>query len=240
MVMTNGKEVLDVLFKKYDIELKDQIYIRKVITPIYTHKEFIRRASQEFLHHDRLTLGYHILEDAIVSFLICKKKNLDRKQIKTVLLIAMMHDLYELPWQNNIAAKTKKLFHKHGFRHPIEAAINSLTWFPEFFKNKKNAEIIIDGIIHHMYPLPVISINNNNYKNFEIKNIDKFEKLDKVYKDMIFASASRKRIGCISLASTLYIEGKIMRKADKIASLDNFESISGLLALITGKNKHLK
>lgn len=240
MVISNEKEVLDVLFKKYNIELKDQSFINEVISPMYTHKEFIRRTTEEFLHHDKLTLGYHILEDVIVSFLICQKKKLNRKQIKTVLLIAMMHDLYELPWQNNEAAKTRVLFHKHGFRHPIEAAINSLTWFPELFKDKRKAEIILDGIIHHMYPLPVLSINYNNYKNLEIKNIELFEKLDKEYQEMIIKSAGRKKIGCISIASTLYVEGKIMRKADKISSLDNFESISGILALVTGKNKHLK
>lgn len=240
MMIDYEKELLSNLVKKYKINNDDLSYIMDIIKPIITHEEFLKRCTEEFLHHDELTLGYHLLEDMFVSFLLCKKKNLLKEQVRNVLLIAMMHDLYELPWQNNIESKSKRFFHKHGFRHPIEAAINSAFWFPEFFEDEQNAEILIDGIIHHMFPLPVLSINYDNYKNLEIKNIKIFDKLDDGLKDIIIASANRSVIGPVSISSSLYIEGKIVRKADKLSSLDNFSSISGILALLTGNNRHIK
>lgn len=235
-----GKKMLEYLFNKYDINNTDQEYIISVIKPIYEHKEFIRRSTSEFLHHGNLTLGYHILEDMIVSFKLCRKKNFTDKQTRTVLLIAMMHDLYELPWQNNAAANSRHFFNKHGFRHPIEAAINAVTWFPELFNDDHLSQIIIDGIIHHMFPLPVQSVNYDNYKDLELKNLQSFENLDKKFKDMIIASTNRRKLGCVSFSGTLYDEGKIMRKADKISSLDNFDSLSGVTALVTGKNRSIK
>ena len=47
----------------------------------------------------------------------------------------------------------KILRNKHGFVHPIEAVVNAITWFPQYFKTKEKTVIIIDGIIHHMFPL---------------------------------------------------------------------------------------
>lgn len=231
---------LDYLFKKHQINSSEQEFIISVVKPIYEHREFLKRSTSEFLHHDNLTLGYHILEDMIVSFKICKKKKFSEKKTKIVLLIAMMHDLYELPWQNNDAFRTKHFFNKHGFRHPIEAAINAITWFPELFDDDEISSIMLDGIIHHMFPLPVLSINYNNYKKRELRNIQAFENLDKKYKDMIIKSTSRKRIGCISFSRPFWIEGKVMSNADKISSLDNFSSIHGVLALVTGNNKNIK
>lgn len=227
------------LVEKYNIASEDLKFIMSVIKPIINHKEFIRRCTQEFLHHDKLTLGYHLMEDMFVSFLICKKKELPDYQIRIVLLIAMMHDLYETPWQNNTELKEKSIFHKHGFRHPVEAAINSAYWFPELFKEEKNAEILIDGIIHHMYPLPVIHIDYDNYQNLEIQNIQVFDKLDERLKDMIIKSTNRSVIGQVSFSKTLYLEGKIVSKADKISSMDNFSGLSSVLALLTGRNKNL-
>ena len=176
---------LDYLFKKHQINSSEQEFIISVVKPIYEHREFLKRSTSEFLHHDNLTLGYHILEDMIVSFKICKKKKFSEKKTKIVLLIAMMHDLYEFPWQNNDAFRTKHFFNKHGFRHPIEAAINAITWFPELFDDDEIASIMLDSIIHHMFPLPVLSINYNNYKKRELRNIQAFENLDKKYKKII-------------------------------------------------------
>ena len=41
---------------------------------------------------------------------------------------------------------------KHGFIHPIEAVVNAITWFPNIFLDEHDSLMIIDGIIHHMYP----------------------------------------------------------------------------------------
>ena len=47
----------------------------------------------------------------------------------------MMHDLYTIPWQNNNNIKKSKLVLRHGFAHPLEAAINSMVWFKKEFNN---------------------------------------------------------------------------------------------------------
>jgi hypothetical protein len=150
----------------------------------------------------------------------------------------MLHDLYTLPWQNS--NKYTKFFHKHGFRHPIEASINAAYWFPEYFKNKKNAEIIIDGIIHHMFPLPVSSIKDDKIENIEIENYDLFLKLDDDIRKIILKSIQRKRLSSISLTRSLYKEGRIMSKADKRVALGEIKNFSSAKALLTGKNKKIK
>ena len=234
------KKIVDDIFNKYNINDDDRNDIIKVIKPIVRHPEFIRRLTHEFLHHDKTTLGYHILEDTIVTFNLCKKKKLTKEQTVIAMKIAMLHDLYVSPWQNNPKAKDNKFFNKHGFRHPIEAVVNAITWFPEFFKDDNEAMIIIDGIIHHMFPFPVMSVDCSNYRDLELNNLDSFLKLDDKYKKLIYKSCSRKKIKRLSFAPSSYIEGKLMRKADKISSLDNFTSLRGIIALVTGINSHIE
>jgi hypothetical protein len=231
--------IVESIYNKYNILDSDAFIISNVINEFIGHPEFKRRMSNEFLHHDKTTLGYHILEDTVVTYKLCKKKNLSDKETTIALKIAMMHDLYVSPWQNNISAKDNKFFNKHGFRHPLEAVINAITWYPEMFQNEREAKIIIDGIIHHMYPLPVRVINSSNFMDIELNNLEYFIKLDKKYKNMIYDSCNRCRLANISLARTRYIEGTLMRKADKISSLDNFTSIKGILALVTGVNNKI-
>ena len=154
--------------------------------------------------------------------------------------MAIMHDLYKLPWQNNPESKSKKFMNKHGFRHPIEAVINSIKWFADEFKNDKEAKIIIDGIVHHMWPLPVRVLSNIDENNLELKNYKALENLSKKHQQMIIESSNRCKIGSLSFAKSKYIEGRILSKADKKVSFKQFESITSILALITGKNKKLK
>ena len=86
-------------------------------------------------------------------------QELDFINLKIAIYIAMFHDLYEEPWQNNIKSKGKKFKNLHGFTHPIEAVVNAITWFPNIFQDEEESLMIIDGIIHHMYPLPVRAID---------------------------------------------------------------------------------
>lgn len=234
------RAIVNSIFDKYNINIEDREDIIKIIRPIVRHPEFIKRLTHEFLHHDKVTLGYHILEDTVVTFNLCKKKMLTKEQTEIAMKIAMLHDLYVEPWQNNEKAKNNKLLNKHGFRHPIEAVVNAITWFPEFFKDDNEAMIIIDGIIHHMFPLPVMSVDSTNFMDLQLNNLDSFLKLDDRYKRLIYKSCSRKKFKRLSFAGSSYIEGRLMRKADKLSSLDNFSSIRGVVALVTGKNKHIK
>lgn len=148
----------------------------------------------------------------------------------------MFHDLYELPWQNIDIKKIMR--NKHGFVHPIEAITNAITWYPEYFENKDKAMVIIDGVLHHMFPLAVRRIDDTD---MELNNKEKYEKLPKKYKDMIKLSTDIGKIGHYSLRKTFFVEGRIMSKADKIVALKkDIGSFNGYLALLSGKNKNIK
>lgn len=227
--------------KEYKLSSYDTRLLWKIIEPIATHSEFRKRCSNPYFHHDIKLLGDHILCDAIVTFKLAsklKKNNYSMKDISidNAVVIAMFHDLYELPWQN---IETKKIMrNKHGFVHPIEAIVNAITWFPEYFENKDRAMIIIDGVLHHMYPLAVRRIDDTD---MQLNNQKKYDKLPNKYKDMIKLSTSIGKIGHYSLRKSLFIEGRIMSRADKmVAFKKDICSLNGYLALISGKNKNIK
>lgn len=227
--------------KEYKLSSYDTRKLWKIIEPIASHKEFIKRCSKPYFHHDIKVLGDHIICDAIETYKMCaklKRNNYDMKNIniENAIVIAMFHDLYELPWQNIKEKKT--MCNKHGFVHPIEAITNAITWFPSYFENKERSLIIIDGVLHHMFPLPVRAFNN---KDMQLNNQEKYDKLPKKYKDMIKLSTKIGKIGSYSIRKTFFIEGRIMSKADKIVALKkDIISLNGYLSLISGKNKNLK
>ena len=204
-----------------------------IIKSICCHKEFIRRCDKPYYHHDTVTLGEHIIKDTIVTYKLAKKNA--KVNLRLACLIAMFHDLYEIPWQN--VHDRKKLMNKHGFVHPIEAAINAITWYPEYFENDNDANIIIDGIIHHMNPLPVRAMNGTE---LNLNNIDKYNKLDTKYKKIIVESSKRCSIKKVGLSRSKYKEGRIVSKADKKVSLKmDLKKTSSYLRLIHGNNKNI-
>lgn len=217
--------------------------IRKLwglIAPITEHLEFKRRCKAPYFHHDIKTLGEHIISDTIVTYKKIKKiktKCHDKIiRLDTAVYIAMFHDLYEKPWQN--ALKKKKFKNRHGFVHPIEAAINAMTWYPEYFDNKETALIIVDGIIHHMYPLPVRTIDGTN---MELNIQKKYDDLPEKFKKMIIASTKIGSAGCFSLRKTFFLEGRIMSRADKEVSLKkDLKDVRSYFSLVSGHNKKVK
>jgi len=235
--------IVNSLFNKYNLSYDDRDYLNKIMFPIISNSNFKRRLTNEFLHHSDITLGEHIIEDTIVTYLLSKKylaKKNNQYRIDLAVKIALLHDLYTIPWQNNKEAKVHHFFSKHGFRHPVEAVINSITWYPELFNDKDDANIIIDGIVHHMYPLPVRRVNENKIEKTELKNIDNYNRLSESYKDMIINSLNRKKIGVISFSKSKYREGKIMSKADKLVSYKQIKNFASAKALLTGHNKKIK
>ncbi|MBR1386773.1 MAG: hypothetical protein IJ568_08090 [Bacilli bacterium] len=233
-------EKIELIFSKYNLDDDERKELLAIINPIICHDEFKRRTTSEFLHHSDITLGEHIIEDAVETYKLCKKKNKKKAKVNTRLavIISMFHDLYTNPWQNNKSNKVKKFSNKHGFRHPLEAVINAYNWYPDFFQNDKEAVIIIDGIIHHMYPLPVSRFKTDN-KN-ELKNYELVNNLNKNIKDMIYLSSNRNKLFNFSFSKSKYLEGRIMAKADKKVSLKQIKNVSSGLSLITGKNKKIK
>lgn len=227
------------LLDNYNFNRKEKEEFFSFIIPIISHNEFVKRYSAlEYPHHDNISLGYHILSDAMVTYKIIKDnpkyKDLN---LKTAVIIAMFHDLYELPWQNN-PNKKSSFTNKHGFVHPIEAAINAITWYPEYFENKETARIILDGIIHHMYPFPVKGAVKN-IETLELNNINKYKLLLPKYKNMIIELSNRKKIFNLSFSRSIYKEGRIVSKADKQVSLSKeLKSINSLQSLITGRLRY--
>lgn len=214
-----------------------------IIRPICYHKEFIKRMKDPFWHHDCKTIGEHIICDAIVTYkLITRLKKKGNKfnfiNLNIAIYIAMFHDLYEEPWQNNLKSKEKKFKNLHGFAHPLEACVNAITWFPQVFVDEHDSLVIIDGIIHHMFPLPVRAIDGIP---LELNNQEKYDALPEKYKKIMTSSTLIGKVGSFSLRKSFYIEGRLMSKADKIVAMrKDLHSLEGYLALVTGKNKKLR
>lgn len=207
-----------------------------IIKNICSHPEFIKRCMPPYYHHDKVLLGEHILRDTIITYKISKKINSkkDNININNAIYIAMFHDLYELPWQNN--PKHKGFVNLHGFTHPIEAIVNAISWYPEYFKDSMTSFIIIDGVIHHMYPLAVRVVDD---KDLYLNNIDKYNKLPKRYQDMLKLSTGFNNIGKFSLKKSLFIEGRVLAKADKMGSVMQELKPYNWISLITGHNKKI-
>lgn len=235
------KENINDILDKYSLDEKDKEELRKIIFPIVNHYEFKKRITNKFPHHGSITLGEHIIEDAVLTYKLSKKEKLKNKNIRIDLavLIAMFHDLYTIPWQNNKDAKVKHFFHKHGFRHPIEAVINSINWYPNYFKDSNDSKVIIDGILHHMYPLPVMRLDYKKLDYYEIKNISMFKDISSDNQTYIIDSLNRKKIGPVSLSRSKYLEGRIMSKADKKVSRKQIKNFQSFKALLTGHNKKI-
>ena len=218
-------ELFNKICNKYHLNNEDKNYIKEIIWPIINDDNFQIRLTNKFPHHGVITLGEHIIEDVIMTYILSKKyvnkKKDNNYKIDLAIKIALLHDLYTLPWQNNKEAKVKHFFDKHGFRHPVESVINSITWYPDLF-NEETSFVIIDGILHHMNPLPVRYLDNKT----ELKNRELYDKLDDNYKKMINDSLKRKRIGKISLARSKSKEGKIMAKADRKVSRKQIKDFS--------------
>lgn len=232
--------ILFSLLDKYGLTIKEKEELLDIIKPIFIHDEFQRRLTSEFYHHDQITLGQHILEVTILTYLFAKK---DKKiNLEYSLNIAMLHDLYCQPWQNNPSSKPRKFYNGHGFRHPIESVINSSVWFPDIFNEEHKNQIITDGIVHHMYPLPVMRFIEDDINIHELKNFDYIKHMDSTVKDSLINSSNRSITRNLSITPSKYLEGVIVSNADKIVSVGNFKgsNINGITALITKKNKNLE
>lgn len=228
------------LLDKYGLKQNEKEKLLSIIKPIFEHDEFQRRLTSEFYHHDQITLGEHILEVTILTYLLAKK---DKKaDLEYALNIAMLHDLYCQPWQNNPNSKSRKFYYGHGYRHPIESVINSSIWFPDIFKEGKKTKIITDGIVHHMYPLPVMRFKENEINMHELKNFKYTKKMNQLVKESLIESSNRSATRNLSITPSQYIEGVIVSNADKIVTLGNFKgsNINGIVSLITKKNKNLE
>lgn len=234
-------EQLYKIMDSYKLSYEEKEEFLSLIIKVFKHEEFQKRMSEEFLHHSDITLGYHILQDTTVTYLLCKDKIKKgyKIDIELALNISMMHDLYTIPWQNNKNSKSKMFRNKHGFRHPIESVINSLTWYYEVFESSNDKYALMDGIIHHMYPLPVGLFDKYSDNFLELQNFDLITNLKKEYIELLKKTTNRGKIWCYSFAQPISIEGKIVAKADKMVSKENLNNISSILALVTGKNKKI-
>lgn len=225
--------IIDSIMTRYNLNIEEKEELTSLIYHIIKHKEFKRRMTDEFYHHGKTTLGEHILEDTIITYIICKKKQRKGKKIDLLLAISisLMHDLYTEAWQNN-PNKPKKFSNYHGFRHPIEAVINAISWYPEVFNESTNQYALIDGIIHHMYPFPTVCLKDIKENTLGLRNFESLKNIDQKYLDMIILSTKRFHLGTYSLAKAITLEGRIVSKADKIATSRDFDSFQSVIACL--------
>lgn len=241
MSLSSNKKILDNMMNKYKLTEEEQAELWNSIKDIFNHPEFQRRMSPDFPHHDRINLGEHILEDTIVTYILSKKVKKSNYNRDLALKISMFHDFYIEPWQNNVKNKNNKFHNKHGFRHPVEAIIAAMTYFPEYFKDIDDAKIIIDGVLHHMHPFPVRKVELTGENVMELNNWDQLLKLNSKLAITMLVCTSRNTLGKYSFSHSLFKEGRVMSRADKIVSRLNMKesSLEGFIALISGKNKNL-
>ena len=242
-VKSSNMKLLITILDKYKIKGREKRELLGIIKPIYLHPEFQRRFGNDFPHHGNTSISRHIIEDAIKTYLLSKmyvmKKKNKQYDMKVAIYIALFHDLYTVPWQNNKESKVSKFRNVHGFRHPVEAVINAYNWYPDIFRDNDMVKLI-DGIVHHMYPLPVIVLDDNNDNVRELKNFNLYKKLPKDIKDILIENTHRNKLGYYSVARSKYKEGRIMAKADKYVSVKQLKNLYDVVALVTGRNKGLK
>lgn len=116
----------------------------EIIKDILKSEEFLKR--KEYKHHGEETVYTHSLKVSYLSYLYCKKHNLD---YRNAAIGGLLHDFYYEPWQES--NDHKPLFKKHGFVHAKEALLNTKTYFPSYVN-----PMIEDIILRHMFPLNII------------------------------------------------------------------------------------
>lgn len=198
-------------------EEKDDLFY--IIKKIVIHPEFIKRMNRVFITKTKKPLGEQILDDACITYLLCKGKR--KVNVSVAVKIAMFHDLYPVKSKNVKKRKISKFKNKHGFRHPIEAVINAYSWYPELFPNNLETKMIIDGIIHHMFPLPVTKVRNFKINANELNNFEDTKNLPRYIIDDIVESTNRGALINFSLSRSKYKEGRIQYEAERIMDRKN-------------------
>lgn len=113
---------------------------------------------RNFRQHYDTSCFDHCYKVALISYIICKKLNLDYISAARA---GMLHDLFLYDWR--IREPGRKRF--HAFHHPRIALNNSLKIFS---LNKKEQDIILK----HMWPITVIP--PKSMEAFIITFIDKY------------------------------------------------------------------
>ena len=63
----NLRKETEFLLEKYKLSNIEKEELLSIIAFIYNHDEFQRRLTKDFLHHDTITLGEHIIEVTIMD-----------------------------------------------------------------------------------------------------------------------------------------------------------------------------
>ncbi len=233
------------IFLKYHLRKSDIKAIYSIIGDVFFHEEFQRRLTDEFPHHGNITVGEHIMEVTVVTYILIKKYNLN-VNMEYALLIAMLHDMYTRPWQNT-GIKKKSFLHKHGFVHPIPAALNTCKLYEHLFKTPDGkidifkSRVILDGIIHHMFILPVASLDDSLENKFEIDNYETIKEINPELLAIIYESCQRCKIDKleVSLCPSMYPEGNVVSVADKYVSVHQLENLESTIALLGFSNPNV-
>lgn len=120
---------------------------------------------KNFIQHYNTTCYEHCYKVAYLSYIICKKFNLDYKAAARA---GFLHDLFLYDW--HIKCKDHKPL--HGFRHPY-IALSNATKLYELSKKEQ------DIIKKHMWPLTVIP--PRYLESYIVSSVDKYCALHESY-----------------------------------------------------------
>ena len=132
-----------------------------IVKDIITNPEV--KKMNEYIQHYNTSCMEHCIEVAYISYLICKKFNLDYVSVARA---GILHDFFLYDWRMPHKDKVKG---KHAFSHPRIALNNSKKFFE---LNEKEQDIILK----HMWPVTLFKFPR--YKEtFIITLIDKYSAL---------------------------------------------------------------
>lgn len=145
-----------------NINTKDNIEYLQIINDLISN-DTVKQMKDYRQHYDTSCLE-HCLEVSYISYLICKKHNLDYTAAARA---GLLHDLFLYDWRRH--QKVKKLTDYHAFTHPKVALENSLKLFDLSEKEQ-------DIIVKHMWPVTLFELPK--YKeSFVITLVDKYSAL---------------------------------------------------------------
>ena len=76
-IKSENQQLLNNILNKFKLSEEEKKEFLEIAIPIVKHEEFQKRMNSDiFPHHAKVSLGEHILSDAILTYKLAKKKEM--------------------------------------------------------------------------------------------------------------------------------------------------------------------